>query len=109
VLAKPRAYFDEIRVPEIRLLSEIVEIGYNMNFPKFSNDGHFLKLLFLDDILENLGSPADDYHNHFTARMLLLLESRPIYGQLVYNSSAKLRRAIFEITPIIQRTFTQRF
>ena len=85
VLAKPRLYFDEIRVPEIRLLSEIVEIGYDMNFPKFSNDGHFLKLLFLDDILENLGSPADDYHNHFTARMLLLLESKPIYGATVYN------------------------
>ncbi|MCA1381087.1 nucleotidyltransferase domain-containing protein [Bradyrhizobium sp. BRP23] len=49
VLAKPRSYFDEIRVPEIRLLSEIVEIGYDMDFPKFSNDGHFLKLLFLDD------------------------------------------------------------
>ncbi|WP_456624461.1 nucleotidyltransferase domain-containing protein, partial [Bradyrhizobium sp. P5_C12] len=85
VLAKPRSYFDEIKVPEIRLLSEIVDIGYNMDFPKFSNDGHFLKLLFLDDILENLGSPADDYHNHFTARMLLLLESKPIYGEHVYN------------------------
>ncbi|MCA1546646.1 nucleotidyltransferase domain-containing protein [Bradyrhizobium sp. BRP19] len=85
VLAKPRSYFDEIRVPEIRLLSEIVEIGYDMDFPKFSNDGHFLKLLFLDDILENLGSPADDYHNHFTARMLLLLESKPIYGVNIYN------------------------
>lgn len=85
VLAKPRRYFDEIRVPEIRLLSEIVEIGYDMDFPKFSNDGHFLKLLFLDDILENLGSPADDYHNHFTARMLLLLESKPIYGANIYS------------------------
>jgi predicted nucleotidyltransferase len=85
VLAKPRNFFDEIKIPEIRLLSEIVEIGYNMDFPKFSNDGHFLKLLFLDDILENLGSPADDYHNHFTARMLLLLESKPIYGTAVYN------------------------
>lgn len=86
VLAKPRTYFDEIKVPEIRLLSEIIEISYDMDFPKFSNDGHFLKLLFLDDILENLGSPADDYHNHFTARMLLLLESKPIYGATVYNS-----------------------
>ncbi len=85
VLSKPRAFFEEIRVPEIQLLSEIVGIGYDMNFPKFSNDGHFLKLLFLDDILENLGSPADDYHNHFTARMLLLLESKPVYGFTVYE------------------------
>ncbi len=62
-----------------------VDIGYMMSFPKFSNDGHFLKLLFLNDILDNLGSPADDYYNHFTARMLLLLESRPVYGVETYN------------------------
>ncbi len=72
-------------MPEIRLLSELVEIGYMMSFPKFSNDGHFLKLLFLNDILESLGSPADDYYNHFTARMLLLLESKPVYGTEIYN------------------------
>jgi predicted nucleotidyltransferase len=85
VLSKPRSFFEEIRVPEIRLLSELVEIGYMMSFPKFSNDGHFLKLLFLNDILDNLGSPADDYYNHFTARMLLLLESKPIYGAEIYT------------------------
>jgi predicted nucleotidyltransferase len=85
VLTKSRDFFDEIRVPEIRLLSELVDIGYTMSFPKFSNDGHFLKLLFLGDILDNLGSPADDYHNHFTARMLLLLESKPVYGSEIYN------------------------
>jgi predicted nucleotidyltransferase len=85
VLTKPHTFFEEIRVPEIRLLSELVDIGYTMSFPKFSNDGHFLKLLFLTDILEHLGSPADDYHNHFTARMLLLLESKPIYGSEIYS------------------------
>jgi predicted nucleotidyltransferase len=85
VLANPRESYEEIRVPEIRLLSELVEIGYMMSFPKFSNDGHFLKLLFLNDILDNLGSPADDYYNHFTARMLLLLESKPVYGPDIYN------------------------
>jgi UTP:GlnB (protein PII) uridylyltransferase len=52
VLSKPRASFEEIRVPEIRLLSEIVDIGYTMSFPKFSNDGNFLKFLFLNDILD---------------------------------------------------------
>ena len=85
VLTNCRNSYEEIRVPEIRLLSELVDIGYMMSFPKFSNDGHFLKLLFLNDILDNLGSPADDYYNHFTARMLLLLESTPVYGTGVYS------------------------
>jgi len=89
VLSKPRESFDEIRVPEVRLLSEIIDIGYSMSFPKFSNDGHFLKFLFLNDILDNLGSPIDDYQNHFTARMLLLLESRPVYGDAVYKKLLK--------------------
>lgn len=46
VIDAKRNQLDEIRVPEIRLLSEIIDIGYNMRFPKFSNDGQFLKILF---------------------------------------------------------------
>ena len=85
VVAAPKNSFQEIRVPEIRLLSEIVDIGDKMSFPKFSNDGQFLKILFSDDMLENLGSPEDDYQNHFTARMLLLLEGRVVFGDATYK------------------------
>lgn len=85
VLDGRREQLEEVKVPEIRLLSEIIDIGYNMRFPKFSNDGQFLKILFIDEILEKLGSPEDDYFNHFTARMLLLLESKPIFGEKTYE------------------------
>ena len=86
VVARPRNSLAEVRVPEIRLLSEIVDIGFRMNFPKFSNDGQFLKILYAEDMLKNLGSPDDDYNNHFTARMLLLLEGRVVYGETVFRS-----------------------
>jgi predicted nucleotidyltransferase len=85
VLDQPRNTLDEFHVPEIRLLSEMIEIGIENGFPKFSNDGQFLKILFANEILDQLGSPADDYLNHFTARMLLLLESKPIFGSTLYK------------------------
>lgn len=75
----------DINIPNIQLFSEIIDIGNQLNFPKFSNDGEFLKLLYIKEIEQNLGSRDDDFHNHFTARMLLILESRPIFGSDVYD------------------------
>jgi hypothetical protein len=89
LVAAPRSKLVETRIPEIRLLSEIIDIGFKMNFPTFSNDGEYLKILFAEDILNNLGSPSDDYHNYFTARMLLLLEGRPVYGEIIYRRLLK--------------------
>ncbi|RTL53018.1 MAG: hypothetical protein EKK40_06385 [Bradyrhizobiaceae bacterium] len=89
VVAKSRDSLPEFRVPEIRLLSDIIDIGFRLDFPKFSNDGEYLKILFAEDILNNLGSPSDDYHNYFTARMLLLLEGRPVYGEAIYSRLLK--------------------
>jgi hypothetical protein len=89
VVAKNRDSLTEVRVPEIRLLSEIIDIGFRMRFPKFSNDGEYLKILYAEDMLKNLGSPDDDYNNHFTARMLLLLEGRAVYGHSIFRSLLK--------------------
>ena len=89
VLNRRREEFDEFHVPEIQLLSEIIGIGYKMDFPKFSNDGEFLRILFIDEVLKELGSRADDFFNHFTGRMLLLLESRPVFGSDIHSSLLK--------------------
>lgn len=86
VSKKPRSEYAEFHIPEIQALSEVIAIGYRLDFPKFSNDGEFLRFLFVDEMLKNLGSRADDVTNHFTARMLLLLESRPIFGTEAYNA-----------------------
>ena len=57
----------------------------NMCFPEFSGDGEYLKIHDLQNITSNLGGPRDDFENHFTARLLLLLESLSIYNDSLYE------------------------
>lgn len=85
MMTKARGELDELRVPEIRMLSDVIGVSDTMGFPKFSNDGEFLRLLFQDEMLGDLGGRTDDYNNHFTARMLLLLESRSVYNDSLYS------------------------
>jgi len=74
------------RLDELRLFAKVIEIGERLGFPTFSNDGEYLQILYLDDIIQMLGGREDDYHNFFTARMLLLLESSPLVNQELYSS-----------------------
>lgn len=77
---------DDPHMKEIRLMSSVIGVvEEDMKFPPLSNDGQFLKIIPLSEILEHLGGAEDDYRNHFTARMLLLLESRPVYGEKFYD------------------------
>ena len=73
------------RLSELRLFARVIELGEELQFPTFSNDGEFLKLLYLDDMLNMLGGREDDFHNFFTARMLLLLESTPLVNNSLYE------------------------
>ncbi len=73
------------RLDQLRLFARVIEIGQEMNFPTFSNDGQFLEILYVDELLEMLGGREDDYHNFFTARMLLLLESAPLINDSLYT------------------------
>jgi predicted nucleotidyltransferase len=70
----------EPRTKSLRLFGKVIDIIDAMQFPKFSNDCEYLVLLHTDDILRNLGSRTDDHENYFTARMLLILESKCLYG-----------------------------
>lgn len=72
-------------IKTISVMSAVIIQMRQMEFPEPSNDGEFLKILPVSDILKHLGGPQDDYKNHFTARMLLLLESRPVFGAVVYD------------------------
>ena len=56
-----------------------------VNFPEFSGDGEYLEVHYLQSMIENLGGRKDDYENLFTARLLLLLESLPIYNESLYE------------------------
>lgn len=53
--------------------------------PKPSRDGQFLQMQLLRQLVGELGKDTDDFHNHFTARMLLLLESKPLLSPTVYD------------------------
>lgn len=70
----------------IRVLSAVIrEIEEGMDFPPPSNDGQFFNILTLSEVHRHLGGAEDDYKNHFTARMLLLLESLPVFGVSEYE------------------------
>lgn len=56
-----------------------------MHFPEFSADGKYLEIHYIDDLHSSLGSPDDDFYNFFTARLLLLLESQPLWNEAAYE------------------------
>lgn len=64
----------------------IIRTCRSLKFPEFSKGGIYLQIHYLTDILDNLGSPRDDYKNYFTARMLLVLESIPLTNIETYNA-----------------------
>ncbi|WP_114939632.1 nucleotidyltransferase domain-containing protein [Mucilaginibacter endophyticus] len=67
--------------------ADFIRLIDKMGFPPFSNDGQFLQIHSLEDIISHLGSPKDDFSNYFTARLLLLLESSPLYNEEFYDES----------------------
>ena len=73
------------RTSELRLFAELITIADAMTFPEFSNDCEYLKMLHSPQILKHMGSSTDDYENYFTVRMLLLLESRCLFGNILYD------------------------
>ncbi|KAA3611181.1 MAG: hypothetical protein D8M58_14495 [Calditrichaeota bacterium] len=77
---------DISKLDELLLLAEIININQQLDYPDFSNDGRFLKVYSLKDMLGKLDSPLDDYENSFTARMLLLLESKAIHNNELYET-----------------------
>jgi len=77
------------RISKTLIDAEVINICRKAKFPEFTADGKYLEMHSLDDILSELGSPEDDYRNYFTARMLLLLESKPLFSVDVYYDTLK--------------------
>lgn len=73
---------------EIRLKARLVEVARKQGYEEFSRDGKFLKAHDVrEDLIGKLGTAEDDYANVFTARMLLILESRPILEPAFYKQA----------------------
>jgi predicted nucleotidyltransferase len=71
----------------ICLKADLIEKTREMGFPEFSGDGEYLKHYSVADLIGALGKPDDDASNTFTARLLLLLESRALLGARVYEKT----------------------
>lgn len=68
--------------------SAVKSIGKELDFPPPSKNGKYLKFTPLNNLLD-IGSSEEDYNNSFTARMLLLLESKPLYNLEAYDHLVK--------------------
>jgi predicted nucleotidyltransferase len=73
------------RLDEIRIKADLIEATQKLKIPDFSGDGEYLQHYTVAELVKTLGTPDDDANNTFTARLLLLLESRPLLGQAVYR------------------------
>lgn len=80
---------EEKRIETFELFYEIISINKRLGYPQFSNDAQYLKNYSFPDMLKVLGSPQDDNENLFTVRMLLLLESKPIFNDDLYGQHIK--------------------
>lgn len=72
------------KIRETKILNAVIFASEENGFPDFSNDGEYLRFLHIDDVIRHIGGREDDYHNAFTARMLLILESKFLYNNQVY-------------------------
>ena len=79
--------------PELSYLDEtclkanLIEATRSLGIPDFSGDGEYLIHYTDQELVETLGKPHDDASNTFTARLLLLLESKPVIGDAVYEKT----------------------
>ena len=105
-----REYITEPNISKILLFAKIINIVDDLGFPKFSNDGEFLQLLHLDEMVAKLGGQRDDYENHFTTRMLLLLESKCLYKRSIYKIAIEnIVSSYFRDYPKHQKNFRPLF
>lgn len=70
----------------VEIQAAIVKTLREVGFPPPSRDGEFLRMHTAERLVANIGKPADDAENTFTARMLLLLESAPVANAPAYRA-----------------------
>ena len=71
---------------EILVKADLIEAVRSLGIPDFSGEGEYLRHYSVTELVKTLGEPEDDVLNTFTARMLLLLESRPLLEPAVYQN-----------------------
>lgn len=82
------------RLQEIQVLSEIIQVNSELRLPDFSGDGEHFKIHEVSQLLTGTGTATDDSENFFTTRLLLLLESKCLSNDDLYEDATK---RIFEM------------
>lgn len=72
-------------IDEIKLKYHLISAVERQDIAPFDGGGKYLAVHTISDFTKNLGSPEDDSKNTFTGRLLMLLESRPLLGDDIYN------------------------
>ena len=72
------------RLDDIRIKADLIEATRDLKIPEFSGDGKYLIHYSVYELTSTLGKPEDDALNTFTARLILLLESKPLIGATIY-------------------------
>ncbi len=67
-----------------KFFSKLYDINCAMEFPEPSKCGEYWEFINKDDFLD-IGSRKEDFNNSFTARLLFLLESKPIYNEEAFD------------------------
>ncbi|MCG3150560.1 MAG: hypothetical protein PCFJNLEI_04046 [Verrucomicrobiae bacterium] len=79
--------FRRLKYNELALFRQVRQVLRELGFPPPSNRGQYLKIRHVQDMALQLGGRSDDHRNHFTTRMLLLLESKPLINPQLYSSA----------------------
>lgn len=77
------------RLEEIMALSELIQVNSELNLPALSGDGQYFKIHEVSDLLAGTGTATDDSENLFTTRLLLVLESKCIANDKLYQEATQ--------------------
>lgn len=77
---KPRLTYPE----QAHVLSAVDEARRRTDFRAFSQSGRFVAAHSFKVMVQEIGNAEDDFSNRFTARMLLLMNSRPLVNHKSY-------------------------
>ncbi|WP_137151902.1 nucleotidyltransferase domain-containing protein [Devosia sp. FKR38] len=75
------------RLDEICIKADLISACRSLGLKEFDADGQYLAHYSVSQLIGTLGKPEDDASNTFTARLLMLLEGRPLSGAEVFNKA----------------------
>lgn len=71
------------------LVAKLDAVRQDAGFRSFSRGGQFIRTHSFKEIVELIGDPRDDAENAFTARILLLINSRPLVNESAYSEARR--------------------